>query len=101
MYPYLCSSQYLVRQAACRSIPAVIPVSSIRKHLLLLPDEIDSQYSTHDVNTFCGLIQLMETYIRYLIAGNEERDIEFCYSVFNQVGPYLLKSDSTLVSLLN
>lgn len=40
IYPYVFHADYLVRQAACRAIPAVIPLSSIQSHLPLLVDMV-------------------------------------------------------------
>ena len=40
IYPYAFHADYLVRQAACRAIPAVIPLSSIQSHLPLLVDMV-------------------------------------------------------------
>lgn len=97
LYPYVFSPQYLVRQAACRSLPALIPLQSIRLHLQLLPEEIQIYYEQKDMNRFCGLIQLMETYIRYLVAGAIESDVDLCLSVFTQIQPLLLCSPNTLV----
>lgn len=99
LYPYVFSPQYLVRQAACRSLPALIPVQSIRLHLELLPEEIQVCFDQKDMNRFCGLIQLMETYIRYLVAGAIESDVALCLSVFKQIQTLLLCSPNTLVTV--
>lgn len=97
LYPYVFSSQYLVRQAACRSLPALIPIPSIRLHLQLLPEEIHQCLTDNDMNRCCGLLQLMETYIRYLIAGSLAENQALCVSAFRQIQACLLVVPNTLV----
>ena len=98
--PFLSSPNYLVRQAACRSLPALIPIKSIRSHLLILPGEIAEAYEMRNWNGFCGLIELMEIYIRYLVAGNNPEDRDLCFHCFIQIKKYLLEVDITLVVIM-
>ena len=97
IFPFISSSNYLVRQAACRSLPALISVQSIRSHLFILPDEIAEAFEMQDWNGFSGLIELMEIYIRYLVAGNIPEDRDLCFQCFTQIKKYLQAVDITLV----
>ena len=69
VYPFVFVKDYLTRQAACRAIPAVIPVTSIRLHLSRLPSEIE-ELEGKNADARCGLIELCEVYIRFLMAGD-------------------------------
>ena len=40
IYPYVFHNDYLVRQAACRAVPAVIPLSSMRDHLKIIVNDL-------------------------------------------------------------
>ena len=43
IYPYVFHNDYLVRQAACRAIPAIIPLSSVRDHLKIVVNDLLSE----------------------------------------------------------
>ncbi len=56
LFPFVFHKHYLVRQAACRAIPAVLPLSQIRLHLGILQQEL---LENHSFNTVCGLLELV------------------------------------------
>ena len=56
LFPFVFHKHYLVRQAACRAIPAVLPLSQIRLHLGILQQEL---LENHSFNTDCGLLELV------------------------------------------
>ena len=56
LFPFVFHKHYLVRQAACRAIPAVPPLSQIRLHLGILQQEL---LENHSFNTVCGLLELV------------------------------------------
>ena len=56
LFPFVFHKHYLVRQAACRAIPAVLPLSQIRLHLGILQQEL---LENHSFNTVCGLLDLV------------------------------------------
>lgn len=62
LFPFVFHKHYLVRQAACRAIPAVLPSSQIRIHLRVLQQEL---LSSHSSNTLCGLLELVRMKIQY------------------------------------
>ena len=69
MFSFVTSPDYLTRQAACRALPAVLPVTSICLHLELLPDLLETET---DTNCRCGLIELAEVYLRFLGCGEAQ-----------------------------
>ena len=75
VFSFVASPDYLTRQAACRAIPAVLPASSIRLHLTLLPSLLAEETET---NRRCGLIELAEVYVRFLGSGEEQACLEAC-----------------------
>ena len=56
LFPFVFHKHYLVRQAGCRAIPAVLPLSQIRLHLGILQQEL---LENHSFNTVCGLLELV------------------------------------------
>lgn len=56
LFPFIFHKHYLVRQAACRAIPAVLPLSQIRLHLGVLQQEL---VENHPYNVICGLLELV------------------------------------------
>ena len=56
LFPFVFHKHYLVRQAACRAIPAVLPLSQIRLHLGVLQQEL---LESHSFNIVCGLLELV------------------------------------------
>ena len=56
LFPFVFHKHYLVRQAACRAIPAVLPLSQSRLHLGILQQEL---LENHSFNTVCGLLELV------------------------------------------
>ena len=56
LFPFVFHKHYLVRQAACRAIPAGLPLSQIRLHLGILQQEL---LENHSFNTVCGLLELV------------------------------------------
>lgn len=97
IYPFVFVKDYLTRQAACRAIPAVIPVTSIRLHLSRLPSEIE-ELEGKNADARCGLIELCEVYIRFLMAG-DEIDRELCGEVCQTLVKRLPKERHSLVRL--
>ena len=56
LFPFVFHKHYLVRQAACRAIPAVLPLSQIRLHLGVLQQEL---VENHPYNVISGLLELV------------------------------------------
>lgn len=91
VFAFVASPDYLTRQAACRAIPAVLPASSMRLHLGLLPSQLEE--ATENDRRY-GLLELAEVYVRFL-SGEEEQTA--CWAACERLAKLLPDARHTLV----